>query len=183
MQCEVCGRQIVGIPRRVIIEGAKMTTCGECVKLGSGEWNPEPSPRQLTKMKTKITLQIPSARRSVSLDVPEDLEITENYGAHVRQAREKMGLDHEALGRRIGEKVSVLKKIENGKIVPDQKLAAKLEQTLKIKLLVHVSEPETVAPSSPPSTGVTLGEIVQLKDEKRRHKEDEGDHSPKKKPI
>jgi len=43
-----------------------------------------------------------------------------------------MSLTHDALSRTIGAKVSVLQKLETGKMVPDRDLAKRLEHTLKI---------------------------------------------------
>jgi putative transcription factor len=87
----------------------------------------------------------------------------EDYDVRVRQAREKMGLTHEELGKKINEKVSVLKKIETRKIKPDDRLAAKLEHALKIKLLVPASEEKTPkAASKPSSRSLTLGDLVQF---------------------
>ena len=170
MQCEVCGRQIAGKPRRMIIEGAKMLTCEECAKLGSAYWEPETvNLKKPIKNKIKTVVRNIPTRRKISITVPENLEIVEGYGSLLRQAREKMGLSHEDLGRRIREKVSVIKKIEREKMVPDQNLASRLEHALRVKLFVPLVVPKTSFPSPPPSTGVTIGEIVHLKSEKRRH--------------
>jgi len=184
LQCEVCGRQIAGKPYRVIIEGAKMSTCGECAKLGSTYWEPQSkSLKQPAEKKTKTIARSVPIKREISVKVPEDLEIEDGFGLHVRRAREKLSLSYEELGRKIGEKVSVIKKIESGKMIPDQKLATKLEHALRIKLFVSRAEPETVFPSSPPRTSVTLGEVVHLKSEKRRSLEDEGNHSSSKRTV
>jgi len=178
LQCEVCGRQIVGKPYRVIIEGAKMMTCAKCAKLGSDYWEPESkSFRYSAKGKTGTIMKSAPVKKRKSVNVPEDLVIVENYGLLIKRAREKLGLKHEDLGRKIGEKVSVIRKVENERMMPDQKLAAKLEHALRIKLLVPLVEPETVLPSSPPSKGITLGEIVILKNGKRRRPKNEGNHS------
>jgi len=161
-----------------------MATCEKCAKLGSDYWEPESeSSKQPAEGKIKIVATSLPTRRGISLSVTEDLEVVEDFGLRVRQAREKLGLNHEELGRKIGEKVSVLRKIESGRMVPDQKIAAKLEHALRIKLLVPVAEPETAPSSSPPSIGVTLGEIVHLKGEKRRRPEDESNHSPSERPF
>lgn len=100
--------------------------------------------------------------------VSEDIVVVEGYGSLVRRAREKLGLSHEELGRRIAEKVSVLKKIENEKMVPDQKVSEKLEHILGIKLMVPLVVPKVPLDSAPKIKGVTLGEIAELKDAKRR---------------
>jgi len=180
----VCGRQIVGKPNRVIIEGAKMTTCATCAKLGSGYWKPEAvSFGQPAEKLTKRVASVGSFRREIPVRGPEDLEVTEEYASPVRQARERLGLSQEDLGKRIGEKVSVIRKVESGKMVPDHELAGKLEHVLRVRLLVPVVKPETPLPVIAPSKGVTLGEIVHLKNGRRRRPKNEGNHSQSERPV
>ncbi|MFQ6095129.1 MAG: multiprotein bridging factor aMBF1 [Candidatus Bathyarchaeia archaeon] len=174
MRCEVCGGRIHGKPKKVVIEGARMLVCEECAKHGSIY-----SERRIkspisgyvpVKRKKKTVPAITLSTRRKAPSLPEDLEIKEGFGSLVRKARENIGLSQEDLGKKIGEKVSVLKKIESEKMIPDQKLAKKLEHTLKVELLVPSGDYEIVEDiSSPPPSGVTLGEIAQLKTEKRRH--------------
>jgi putative transcription factor len=168
LQCEVCGRQIIGKPHRVIIERAKMTTCSKCAELGSSYWKSEPrKPRSSARRKSKIAVRSAPVRRRRSFNVPEDLVVTDDYASLVRQAREKSNLAQEDLGRMIGEKVSVISKVESGKMIPSQKLAGKLEHALRIKLLVPLTEPKTSSLPSPPSRSLTLGEIALLKEGKK----------------
>ncbi len=174
MQCEVCGRQIMGKPHRVIIEGAKMITCEKCAELGTVTWEPEPMPK---KQPSSLVLRNIPMRREIYVRIPENIEIIDGYGARLREAREKIGLSHEDLGRKIGEKVSVIKKLENEKMIPDQNLASKLGNVLRIKLFVPVIEPKTKVQSPPPKTEITIGEIVQLKTDKRRRAKNEDDLS------
>jgi len=54
-------------------------------------------------------------------------------------------------------------------MVPDQKVSEKLEHTLGIKLMVPLVVPKFPLPSIPSIKSVTLGEIVKLKDAKRRN--------------
>ncbi|MEM2129237.1 MAG: multiprotein bridging factor aMBF1 [Candidatus Bathyarchaeia archaeon] len=178
MHCEVCGQPIVGKPYRVIIEKAKMTTCSRCAELGSAEWKPEPPSQKASYLKemNKIGTTFYIKKRGTP-KVSEDIIIAEGFGSLVRKAREKMGLSHEDLGKKIAEKVSVIKKIENEKMVPDQKVAEKLERFLGIKLLVPLMEPNISLPTTPVNKTVTLGEIVKLKDAKRRNQKNESHHS------
>ncbi len=189
MQCDVCGREIIGEPKRVIIEGAKMTVCSECAKLGSGSWEPEP-PKTRQRAASKGAVKPPAikdagaqrkkaASGSILTVTSEEIEVIEGFGKLIKQAREKMGLTPEDLGKRIGEKESVIKKVEGGKIVPDIRLATKLEHALKIKLLKKVSEPkiEETALMGKPRREPTLGEIVHLRGAKGRSLGDEGDNS------
>jgi putative transcription factor len=72
----------------------------------------------------------------------EELELKEDYYKVIKQAREKLGLSQEALGRKINEKPSVIKLLESGKLKPDNMLARKLEHALKVQLLVPAVEEE-----------------------------------------
>ena len=106
--------------------------------------------------------------RASTPKIDDSLELIDDYSVRVRQARERLGLTHEDLGKKIGEKVSVLKKVETGKMVPDNVLARKLEHALQIKLLVpaealEVKASKSIVTSKPPQRGLTLGDIVQIK--------------------
>ena len=60
------------------------------------------------------------------------MELAQDYGIRIKKAREKSASTHEDLGRRINEKISVLKKLENQKMKPDDRLVEKLQRALKI---------------------------------------------------
>jgi len=174
VRCEVCGRKIHGKPYKVMIEGARLTVCGKCAKHGTIAW--EEAKPKTARLKPRITIHLPSKIQSKKPPpqraTESTLELAENFDVKIRQAREKLELSHEKLGRKISEKVSVLKKIETGKMTPDNKLAAKLEHTLKIKLLVPASEekiPQTKIPK-PVSRELTLGDLIQLKKKKAEEK-------------
>jgi putative transcription factor len=97
-----------------------------------------------------------------------NLELVEDFGTRIRQAREAQGLGHEELGKKLNEKVSVLKKLESHKMRPDNRLAEKLQYTLKIRLLVPAREkkfPKELLTTAPPSKTVTLGDLLKSKKE------------------
>ncbi len=161
MQCEVCGRQIVGTPIRSIIEGAKMTVCSKCAKLGSGYWEPRPQRRAKRNMKRQPMTSF--SKRKQRPIVTENLELVGDSGQRVREARRGLELGQEDLGKKIREKVSVIRKIESGKMVPDLALAEKLEHALKITLRIPASEPKVQPVSSSKPLGTTLGDLIQFK--------------------
>jgi len=170
MRCEVCGRRIIGPPFRAVIEGAKMLVCNNCAKLGSITWEAKTEPR-LKKVTKRLPAPMLPPRRQPPISAAEEIELVDNFGARVRHAREKMGLTHEKLGQKISEKVSVLRKIESGKMTPDNLLAEKLQHALHIKILVPVTEskvPSQVLASRP--TSPTLGDIAQVKKNKEKTK-------------
>lgn len=155
-----------------MIEGAKMLVCDECVKLGSIYWEAKTEPR-LKKVAKRLPTPILPTRKQPAIAMEESLDLVEDFSSRVRQAREKFGFSHEELGRKISEKVSVLRKIESGRMTPDHKLAEKLQHALRVKLLAPVSEPKlpSKALASTPRP-VTLGEVVQLKKGKLEAKEE-----------
>jgi putative transcription factor len=161
VNCEVCGRQIVGKPYRAVIEGAKMVVCGNCARLGSAYWEERPKRRMKRTAKPLPKISVSGKKQSPAL--AEALELVDDFSQRIRRAREEMELSHEDLGRKIGEKVSVLRKIESGKMTPDHRLAEKLQHALKIKLLVPPSEPKAPSITFSQPREVTLGEVVLLK--------------------
>ena len=153
-----------------------MITCAECAKLGSDEWKPEPKSLGVS-FKPKSTRRFrPRLTKRRNRDLREDLTIIENFGSIIRKTRRKLGLSQEELGRKISEKVSVIKKIEGERMMPDERLARKLERALGVKLLTPLVEPEVFF-SPKVDKGVTLGEIAYLKNPKRRKQQNESDNS------
>ena len=162
MQCEVCGRQIFDTPVRAIIEGAKMTVCSKCGKLSSGYWEPKRQPRPKMGIKRHAT-PISFSKRQQRPTVSESLELVSDLGQRVRQARRELEMSHEDLGRKIREKVSVIRKIESGKMIPDNAVAEKLEHALKLKLRAPAQEPKVQPTLSSKPHGTTLGDLIQFK--------------------
>ena len=173
VRCEVCGRKIYGKSYRVMIEGAKLTVCGKCAKLGTIIWDETKPKTPMLSVKTptrRLTLRTKSKKPRQAV-VESGLELVEDFDVKIRHARRKLGLLHKELGRKISEKVSVLKKIETGKMTPDNRLATKLEHTLKIKLLVQASEEKVPkAKIKPVSHELTLGDLNQLNKKKAEEK-------------
>jgi len=160
LRCEVCGRKIHGSPIRAMIEGAKLTVCTECSKHGKIIYE-EPAPRQ--EPARKPFAPIPAKRQALKATVDTTQEIVEGYDSKIRQAREKLGISHEELGKKINEKESVLRKIETGKMTPNNQLVTKLEHILKIKLLVPVAEEKATQPMpKAQNRELTLGDLMQL---------------------
>lgn len=141
-----------------------MTVCSKCGKLSSGYWEPKPQPQPRTRVGAKRQAKpISYSKRQQMPTVTETLELASDLGQRVRKARRELEMSHEDLGRKIREKVSVIRKIESGKMIPDLPLAEKLEHALKIKLRVPAEETKVqpALPSKP--RGTTLGDLIQFK--------------------
>lgn len=165
MQCEVCGRSILGKPNRMVIEGAKMLVCSSCVKFSSSPWRPEeanPPIRVGQSSPSRRVLSSPKKIR-VNRNLDSNLELVEDFPTIVREARERLGLDRDSLGRKIREKVSVIQKVELGKLNPDTALARKLEHELRIKILLPPENIEYSRDTSLQPQQLTFGDIVSMK--------------------
>lgn len=159
MKCEVCGREIPGKPIHAIIEGAKLLVCPACAKYSSGTWK-ERKRATLTAKTIKPTVR---ARRRRTNLAEEELEVVDGYGEIVRRARERRGWSQEDLGRVVGEKASVIRRIEREAMAPSIALARKLEHALGVKLLAPPSEPTIpLAPAKTPT--LTLGDLVKIRE-------------------
>jgi len=107
-------------------------------------------------------------KRVIKASVDTSKEIIEDYSEIIRQEREKLGLSHEDLGKKINEKESLLRKIETGKVSPSDLLVSKLEHFLKIKLLVPVADEKTTQKASITANNeLTLGDIIQFGKKKK----------------
>ena len=118
---------------RVVIEGAKLTVCTECSKHGKqlGKNQPKPKLDSAGHIRTAtdhapIQGPIQIRKKVIQARVDTSKEVVEDYAEVIRQAREKLGFSHEDLGKKINEKESVLRKIETGKMAPNDLLVQNL---------------------------------------------------------
>ena len=161
MNCEICGKKIVGFPARISIEQSVLLVCQECSKFGTKldrktakkleSASPKPGPRRLVVRQQKK-------------DKFEEFILVENYGELIRKSRENEKISREDLAKRLGEKESVIRRIESGEMYPTADLTIKLERLLKIKLRTTVDHVESG--SKPPLVSMTLGDVAILKESK-----------------
>jgi putative transcription factor len=157
-----------------VIEGAKMTVCTGCSKHGKLVWEEEPKPKAVIAAKGPRTPLHVQIQKPAGPTVDTSLELVHDFHNKIREAREKLGLSHEDLGKKINEKVSLLRKIETGKMTPDNNLAVRLEHTLKVKLIVPATEekiPEAKIPKAP-SRDLTLGDLIKINEKSKERKEE-----------
>jgi putative transcription factor len=117
---------------------------------------------QRTPKKPLTPVPFIQRKKPAQAKVDTTQEIVEGYDSKIRQAREKLGLSHEELGKKINEKASVLSKLETGKMTPNNMLVTKLEHALKIKLLVPIKEEKIPSFPTLPNREPTLGDLIQL---------------------
>ena len=161
MECEICGKPVPeNNPIRAKIEGSVMVVCKECSKLGTiQKAPPKPKFRQQPKGKKQNKTQTRNYSRK---DEPTE-ELIEDFEMEIRKARESKGWSREDLGKKINERVSVITRIETGKMTPDAKLTRKLEKALNVKLLEKVDNVDLNQFINSSSGERTLGNIMKIK--------------------
>ncbi|HLD59010.1 MAG TPA: multiprotein-bridging factor 1 family protein [archaeon] len=121
MQCEICGENSREL-KKVFIDGTEMLACMECARFGIEKKSPVFEGR----------------RERIVLGSEEEFDlglgILKGFGKKIMAARQKKGLTIEELGKKIFESASLLKRIESEHIKPSEKLAAKIEKELQVKL-------------------------------------------------
>lgn len=164
MRCEVCGQKIRTDPTRALIEGAILSVCFECSKHGKKITDEEYDRKYNPVKKTPTSFSIkPRKKRKIVATIEITQELVSDYASKIKQAREKLDLSHEKLGKKINEKASVLSKLETGKMTPNNMLVSKLEHTLKLSLLVPISNDKTPAVFSKSSNReLTMGDLIQF---------------------
>lgn len=135
-----------------------MILCEKCVKkaskvispLGQASAQQLPTPRQV-------------GRPKLSKQLERVEEVVDNYAEVIREARERASLTRDALAAMLGVKVSVLRRIEEGTLVPTVELARKIEKTLKVRLFTQVIE-ERKRGGETRAWEETLGDVVVFKE-------------------
>jgi putative transcription factor len=162
MECEICGKPVPeNNPIRAKIEGSVMVVCKECSKLGKVQKTP-PKPK-FVKQNKKPKRQAPTRKKVYSRNDEPTEELIEDFSLEVRKAREAKNWSREDLGKKINERVSVITRIETGKMTPDIKLTKKLERALDIKLLEKVENVDLNQFINSSSGERTLGNIMKIK--------------------
>ncbi len=152
MICDVCGREMSEY-YDVELEGSRMKVCKACSKYGKiiEQWKPE---------KPKPSFKPRSFNRAPRPQPQEDV-LTSGYGEIIKKAREKRKLTREELGLMINERESILRRIEHESMRPDEKVLAKIEDALKLKLKVKPAD--VIKTETHETNSLTLGDIMRLK--------------------
>ena len=166
MFCEICGREIVGKPARSLVEGVRLIVCQQCSSLGTS------LPSFPDRSIPHRPLVAPSHTHAPIEKLPkavEESDLIEEYPITIKEARAKLGLTQQDLAFKAKEKVTVIQKIEIGKMLPTMRLAKELEHILRVRLLVPRDELDVPAPPRRPLPlpGVTLGDVALVRQKEK----------------
>ena len=132
------------------IEGAVIEVCERCSRFGTKVNVPQPSAYN----PIKNTIQIAELGNS-------DLELVPEYGKLIVKVRESKGLTRYDFAKRINEKESVVKRLEEEEFEPDGQMIKKIEDFLDIRLQekyegVVLRQREKKRPD------LTVGDVVEV---------------------
>lgn len=118
--CDICGKN--NALNLAIIEGAKVSACGNCSRFGNvlGKLGNEEGD----------LIQVPAY---VSQEIIE--EIIEDAPKMIRDARTRAQMSVLDLANKLKEQAHYLEKIEKGQLTPSLSIARKLEKVLHITLV------------------------------------------------
>ena len=155
MLCEMCGAESASLESRKV-SGTVLRVCTSCAGMGK-----ETSYRESVGQRAFVaqTLEKREQKTRYKDISSEDKVLISNYGSVVRKAREKRGLDHNALALKISEKKSIVTSVESGNIRPNEKLVRKLEIFLKINLMEDVEESSTSYKIGS-NKNLTMGDLI-----------------------
>ena len=160
MNCEICGTEIKGQPYKTKSDNSLMITCKECSSYGKVQQAPQ-NPRNRNNKKGSNNRRS-QQKRSYSRPSKPEYELVDDYAKIVRQAREKKHLTQKQLGEKLYERESVIAHIESSKMVPETKLAKKLEKILNIKIIEKVEDAEQQMKDAFKFREATIGDIAKI---------------------
>jgi len=140
IECELCGRR--GATTKAKVEGSVINVCGDCVGFG----------REIPVVKIK------PKKPSPKLDGMED-EIVEDLKEIVKAERFNLKLTQKEMAEEIGERTSVIKRIESG-WKPPLKVLKKLERLFSLKLMEEASN--TGVKKKKGKKELTIGDIIEV---------------------
>ena len=155
MRCELCGREIIGRAYLGVVDRATLILCEKCSRRAAKIYGPLGGGSARRKV-------APTPKRPRRSRLPE-MDVVEDYAERVRGARERIGLTRATLAAMLGVKVSVVRRIEEGTLIPPLDLARKLEKTLRIRLLEPVGE-EEYSRGETREWSQTLGDVAVFKE-------------------
>ena len=124
VDCDMCGKKNIST-NKIRVEGTIMTVCDACSKYGTKLIDPKKRTNNFNSSRPRFQKTDPNANKFV----------VKNYGEIIKQARESRNLKQEIVATKLGEKESLIHKVESGNFKPSFRLARKLEKFFSISLI------------------------------------------------
>lgn len=184
MRCEICGKEVAERGTMIEVDGAKLLVCGQCRKFGGGNKQfpgkpnsapfsppsarsgqpcalPSQLPAKMPRKPPKRFIEPRVARQITEKSSPQEYELIEDYPLKIKQGREAQGLSQGELANRIGEKLSIIQKLETGKMRPSDVITDKLSRILRIILRAPVEDNLIPHDFKKAVTELTIGDVAR----------------------
>ena len=166
-ECPVCGSIIWGKGQKILLEGAKITVCHNCAQHGTKIRKP-PTITQTKKISSSDRSK-PPKRQVLKKDKIDEWELIPEFAKKIRNIRSSLRLNQDQFAQKLNEKPSLIRRIEAGRVEPTIKLAKKIEDVYRIKILRKVDEIDANVTNNKyikKSSGTSLGDIAFIKKKK-----------------
>lgn len=148
-ECICCGKEFPElIPTK--IEGAVIDVCDRCAKYGTKVEASRPSTYMERKMARINELE------------KHEMVLSSDYGRLIVTVRESKGLTRDDLAEKINEKESVVKRIEDQELKPDEALIKKIEDFLDIRLRESYGD-IVLQKRERKKIDMTVGDVVEVR--------------------
>lgn len=184
MRCEICGREAAERGTMIEVDGAKLLVCEQCRRFGgqNKQRSSKPNPASFSTPSTRVgqarasLSQTPAkmprkppkrfveprvARERIRKPVPLEYELVEDYPQRIKQGREALGLTQGELGKKIGERLSIIQKLETGKMRPSDVIIDKLNRVLRVTLRAPVEDDSIPRDFEKAKVELTIGDIAE----------------------
>ncbi len=170
--CELCGGTFYGKPIIVDLDGYKASLCSNCARKVKGVKKKDEKTTLPQKLEVPLERPPPSKPKEVRTSKREkvEVELVEDYGRKIREAREALGLSIEQVAAALNIKASLLRNIESERVVPSFEVARNIEKLLEISIVQRNPERAQVTSSTSQQvySSITLGEAVEVKRKRRK---------------
>jgi len=167
MQCELCGANARAL-KNVRVESAELQVCPQCEHYGVEIQQPHrTTPRPGTGRRPANAPPVPHPVAKTRRDMFDMIEgeIVDDYGERIKHARMQRGWSQKDLAMDLKVRELLIKKIENGDLIPEDDVRRMLEKTLEIRLL-DIPEDES-GKKKPGNVVPTLGDVISIKKGKK----------------
>ncbi len=192
LYCEMCGSPIMGRSFHLTVEGTELVVCERCFRRYMERAIPASTdlplrlrlPSQQATRRAAATSKVeykpptlqagttaprytsrPLRPSGMRVRGVEELEVVDDYAERIRRARERLGWSRKVLAEKVRVSENVIRRIEDGSLVPPIDLARKLEKVLGIKLLEPVVEEYEYPSRSTRYTPLTLGDVAEIRED------------------
>lgn len=160
MLCEMCGKSVPAT-KTVIVEGSRLNVCPNCARFGEDYRATNSGSAPVSQSVIEARLQ-KREKRMQSKDIYSGatVELIDDYGTVIREAREAKGMDRKEFAASLSERELTISKIESNSLVPDDKIIKKIEKALGIKLTEAVQSGASVGAGGNPNK-MTLANFIK----------------------